>query len=503
VYGGDVPLVERRFALAAVAAAVLLSVLFEGVRHDDAYITYRYAENLARGNGPVFNPGERVLGTTAPGHMLLGALLYPVVGKAALPSMMAMLGCLGWVLQALAAFAILAAAFSYPVAAFGGAAVLAGMAGSSGVVALETNLVAACALWSLALAIRSRWLGAFVWAALAGLFRPDAYLVTLLVAVACLVETRRIPWRAAAAWCAITLPWQLFALLYYGSVLPRPAVVKHARNPFGDYLVHELGHPVETLFGSGGAAALAAAWLLFAAGACALRARGRRLWLVPAYGALHFLAYAWLRPFRSHTWHLYPLCVVAALLSIASLGWAAERVRSSAARSGFAVTGGLVVALYAWRTAGETQGYRTAYWGGARDAVYRAAADFLAQHARADDLVGALEVGTIGYDSERPMYDWGGLVTVDPIPSWPAVPRLRWIVVDPLYEDWAWGLIPVRRFRSAGFTASVYSIEWMKSAVQTVMKRHGERSPSAALNAYRGEVAEELQRLASTAPTHE
>jgi hypothetical protein len=33
---------------------------------DDAYITFRYAENLVRGHGLVFNPGERVLGTTAP-----------------------------------------------------------------------------------------------------------------------------------------------------------------------------------------------------------------------------------------------------------------------------------------------------------------------------------------------------------------------------------------------------------------------------------------------------
>ena len=31
---------------------------------DDAFITYRYARNLARGEGLVFNPGERVEGYT-------------------------------------------------------------------------------------------------------------------------------------------------------------------------------------------------------------------------------------------------------------------------------------------------------------------------------------------------------------------------------------------------------------------------------------------------------
>src|SRR5437867_1649073 len=33
---------------------------------EDAYITYRFARNLALGLGPVFNPGERVMGFTTP-----------------------------------------------------------------------------------------------------------------------------------------------------------------------------------------------------------------------------------------------------------------------------------------------------------------------------------------------------------------------------------------------------------------------------------------------------
>src|SRR5437016_3946604 len=33
---------------------------------DDAYITFRYARNLAGGFGLVYNPGEWVLGTTTP-----------------------------------------------------------------------------------------------------------------------------------------------------------------------------------------------------------------------------------------------------------------------------------------------------------------------------------------------------------------------------------------------------------------------------------------------------
>ncbi len=38
---------------------------------DDAYITYRYAQNIAAGYGPVYNPGERVEGYSSPLWMLL------------------------------------------------------------------------------------------------------------------------------------------------------------------------------------------------------------------------------------------------------------------------------------------------------------------------------------------------------------------------------------------------------------------------------------------------
>ena len=48
------------------AIGFLLVVLFRRLAiFDDAYITYRYARNLARGLGPVFNAGERVEGCTA------------------------------------------------------------------------------------------------------------------------------------------------------------------------------------------------------------------------------------------------------------------------------------------------------------------------------------------------------------------------------------------------------------------------------------------------------
>ena len=45
---------------------------------DDAWITYRYAEHIGSGQGFVYNPGERVLGTSTPLYTLLLAAAHLV-----------------------------------------------------------------------------------------------------------------------------------------------------------------------------------------------------------------------------------------------------------------------------------------------------------------------------------------------------------------------------------------------------------------------------------------
>src|SRR5687768_7432065 len=54
-----------------VAVASTLLIFNYGWISDDAYITARYADNLAHGHGPVFNVGERVQGFTHPLWFLL------------------------------------------------------------------------------------------------------------------------------------------------------------------------------------------------------------------------------------------------------------------------------------------------------------------------------------------------------------------------------------------------------------------------------------------------
>ena len=109
---------------------------------DDAYISWRYAKNLVSGNGLVFNPGERVLATTAP----LYALLLAAVGLAAddLPSASNVIGALAVAAQAALAARLLGKAAA-PRMLTGAAALflLGGGLGSYWYLGLETNLAAA------------------------------------------------------------------------------------------------------------------------------------------------------------------------------------------------------------------------------------------------------------------------------------------------------------------------------------------------------------------------
>jgi hypothetical protein len=75
----------RRTLLCIWAGFLVLATVFAVIHarfaQDDAYITYRYARNLASGSGFVYNEGESVLGTTTPLYTLLLAAGTYITGS--------------------------------------------------------------------------------------------------------------------------------------------------------------------------------------------------------------------------------------------------------------------------------------------------------------------------------------------------------------------------------------------------------------------------------------
>lgn len=87
---------SRRALLLAVAAlsgvSCLPFALVPGVHWDDAYITFRFAANLASGHGFVFNPGEPSNGFTSPLWTLALAAVALIAGPQSLPAVAKALG---------------------------------------------------------------------------------------------------------------------------------------------------------------------------------------------------------------------------------------------------------------------------------------------------------------------------------------------------------------------------------------------------------------------------
>jgi hypothetical protein len=199
---------------------------------EDAYIVQRYATQLVRGHGLVYNVGERVSALTSPLHaIVLSALTW------VMPSPMALYKALG----ALAAAASIVMAgrrlfHDYSERAVFLSATLASpftMLWAVG--GLETPLLLACATLVVALALefeadsspRAGLLFVFfLLCAAAFLLRHDSIVFTGPVVLAVCLRHRRKVVPGVLAALAAAGAWLLFAWLYYGDVLPTSFYLK-------------------------------------------------------------------------------------------------------------------------------------------------------------------------------------------------------------------------------------------------------------------------------------
>lgn len=217
--------------LALGAAGVLLflwHVWYLDYTPDDAYITFRYAENWVRGRGIVFNPGEYVEGYTNFLWLCLSALalragLDPVVlGK----SVGVASGVVGLYLTARLAGIVGAGARAAGVAVF----VLAahGSYAVWAVSALETGFFAMLSTMALCLTLlpvrRDLWASLVL--GLLALTRPDGlYFLGASVAIRWRLD-RKLPWRLLVLAVPMILVHEAWRWAYYGSLLPNTFSVR-------------------------------------------------------------------------------------------------------------------------------------------------------------------------------------------------------------------------------------------------------------------------------------
>ncbi len=246
---------------------------------DDAYITFRYAENLAQGHGPVYNPGERVEGYTTPLWMALVSI-GQVLGVALDPWAKAL-----GVTAAVGALAVLVAPSedipldergrTAAVLTLGSCGMFTGWVMSGMEVALVV-LLSTCA-WGAHL---RRWpIATGVLGALATATRPDGVLM-VAVQLAHRVANRQWPElaRQIGAFGLLYGPFFAWRWSWYGWLLPNTFYAKVGAT--SDQVVRGVGYVLEFSWP-------AAPLLLAVVAALALGRRSAWLWGPLAWFAVH------------------------------------------------------------------------------------------------------------------------------------------------------------------------------------------------------------------------
>ncbi len=454
-YNPHMQRLKQALPLVLVAVALLARLLPGPRTIDDSYITFRYTRNLLAGEGFVYNPGERVLGTTTPlyGLTLAGIGLLAGGSQADFPQIALLLNAF------LDAFTCL---LLYTLGKRTGAPGVGAVSGliwgvlpfsvTFAIGGLETSLFV-CLLTATAIAhLNGNRATTAALAALCLLTRPDAALLLaplgldrLLLAMR---SGERPSWREWAAFLLPILLWVLPASAFYGSPLPHSIsakaaayllppesalfrLVQHYATPFMDNLT----------FGPAGiAVGLVLYPFLSIVGIRRLVRTRPRVWPWLAFPWIWFLAYAVANPliFRWYLTPPLPPLIFSVLAGAGQLVRLLPPFQGKWAHSRYLLAAiPLTLALRGWtwqpdhglpHPAPEMAWY-------ALELKYAEAADALqpALAAAPGATVAAGDIGVLGYRSGARILDALGLISPEALPYYPT---------DPAYHVNAFAVAP-------------------------------------------------------------
>jgi hypothetical protein len=446
-------------------AVALLARLVPGERLvDDAYITFRYARNLVEGFGFVYNPGERVLGTTTPLYTLLLAGLALATGSRDFPALALAVNALSGAASVVLLYALgrrfaghrapaVAAALLWAVAPYSVSFAIGGM---------ETDLTVALLLAASYAHVAGRPRAMAALSALVLLARPDtAILLGLLwldLALTQLWKRQLVGvLREGLIALALLLPWLVFGTLYFGSPLTASVaaksiayrlspeeglvrLVQHYSTPFFEDAV--FGPPWRLI-------GFAVYLLLCGVGGLRVIRRDRRIWPLLAYPYLYLAVFAAANPLLFR-WYLSPplpfyfllittgiwvlACDLGCLLSnLKPFGLSLRPKPETMKLETIALVilflfaaAALATTLNAWdlhpdhgpnRPAPEMAWFKL-------ELLYAQAADVVLAHAAPGDTLCAGDIGVLGYRTQMHVLDTVGLVTPESTRHYPADPGI-------------------------------------------------------------------------------
>jgi hypothetical protein len=390
---------EIRLGALTVLVSRLLTAQVLAI-YDDAFITMRYARNLAEGFGFVYNPGERVMGDTCPAFGLLQSIFFFLH----LP-MPALLVALNVVLDAtifvVSAKLLTDANRARAIVPFAFVMAIDPILARICVGGMEMNLHLLVVLAAVLSHHANRPYRATLLASLAYFLRPES---VLLVGLLCALELKRNGWKRAVACAALSLAVVAGPLLwmysYYGTIIAQSVIAKSTwSSPTYAQLLRELvfNDPLQVV--------LVPAMLIALYG---LRRDDGPLRTLGSLASLTTIAYMAYRP-KVFPWYgeLIHYCVaLLGTLGLLDLGkriapalyvkFAGPRVAMASSAAAIAVWVAVVLS-----SGGESPVGKRVY--GSMEAWFRA-------HDASSKTVLASDIGAIGYYSRSRVFDSDGLV---------------------------------------------------------------------------------------------
>jgi arabinofuranosyltransferase len=447
--------VNRRIGSLLALAFLAGSLLFGLAAHltnpvlpeDDAYITYRYADNLLNGQGLVYNPGQRVFGSSTPLYVVWLAGIHSVARSVPTPDLAVRINFVFYALT-IVGIVFLLTSLGVSVAV---SALLAGLLAmrqsllQASLAGMETFLFTGLLVWSLwALVTRRFRLSAWL-AGLSVLARPEGLLMIVLFFTSWLAERRN--WRQLVGLFVPGLVWIAFATPYFGTPVYHSLLAKSRPLyplPPGNALVTLITWVLSWTVGGWTlwpgdvlavcflllAVVVAAALFGYIAKARSVGTLKRNSTLaVPALLALFVLFYAISNPLL-FAWYFPPVDCLWFTAITSGVVFAADwlRVRGRRMVAAVPLLGLLVLVagpallplrsrIVAHRPVTDLKIESVADRSRAVD--YRAVAEWLNRVVPPGDTVLAPEIGSLGYYYRGPVIDACGLVSPEALPFLP------------------------------------------------------------------------------------
>lgn len=402
---GDCPVVaskvDDRLVIGAFAVITLVVTGLTSEVYDDPWILYRYAENLAHGEGWTFNPsGTSSNAVTSPLAVLLLAAAVAMGVPVAWGSGILFAGGT-WGAASCTYLAL--KRLGHPTAGIAAAVLLMTAPPLLSLRGMETPLYLALVAAVLLLLTTSRRLLLGVVLALAVLARPDAALFVCITLAWLAATERTVPWRTLAGAALIAVPWMLVSIPLTGGLLPSSLEAKVAQADSGEWsgYIRGLEHAVLS--------SELTPWFLFAFALALFGVvPGIRLWRSPLltvaiFGVALVAAYGLVLGVAFYPWYaalpVFLLIVLAGLGAEALLALLPNRLRWAVAA--VLLVGGVAAAFLT----PQMTDYR-------RDSVALGA--WIRENTMAGDRVAAAELGRVGYFcGDCQMVDYLGLLDED------------------------------------------------------------------------------------------